>query len=337
MAGPKVSLIVGAYNMSRELPRTIRSLSPVMQKNLDPADCEIIIVDNGSALPIDEEMYRGWGVDIRILRIPSPASVSPVRALNAAVAQARGAIVGILIDGARIASPGIVSLALQADLLATNVITLTLGFHLGFKVQMQSVRKGYDQSKEDALLLRSGWEEDGYRLFDISVFAGSSSRGWFLPMTESNALFMRRKQWNELGGFDERFEAPGGGLANLDLFSRAVALQDATVVTLLGEGTFHQVHGGVATNSLQDLSPLFHAEYEGIRGRPYHAPSYRSLYLGAIPGGAIPSILTSARVALRQNMRHVLTGRQLVANLKSLLRRTKRSRNAVSSFLSPPR
>jgi hypothetical protein len=40
--------------MARELPRTIRSLSPIMQRGIDPADVEVILIDNGSTEPFDE-------------------------------------------------------------------------------------------------------------------------------------------------------------------------------------------------------------------------------------------------------------------------------------------
>ena len=62
-----------------------------------------------------------------------------------------------------------------------------------------------------------------------------------------------RIEFDRLGGFDERYEEPGGGLVNLDFYARAVAAADY-VWTLLGEGTFHQVHGGAATSlSLEEL------------------------------------------------------------------------------------
>ena len=42
-------------------------------------------------------------------------------------------------------------------------------------------------------------------------------------MAESNALFMDRDLWLELGGYDERFTTPGGGLANLDAVCQKLA------------------------------------------------------------------------------------------------------------------
>jgi hypothetical protein len=98
------------------------------------------------------------------------------------------------------------------------------------------------------LLASIDWPQDGYRLFEIATVDESSVDGWLQPIAEANALFMPRKSWDQLGGMDERFDASGGGLVNLDMYSRAMELPDAQLVLLLGEGTFHQMHGGIATN-----------------------------------------------------------------------------------------
>jgi hypothetical protein len=46
------------------------------------------------------------------------------------------------------------------------------------------------------MLAKLGWEDDGYRLFGVSTLAGSSARGWFGPLGESNALFCPRSVWD---------------------------------------------------------------------------------------------------------------------------------------------
>jgi hypothetical protein len=63
---------------------------------------------------------------------------------------------------------------------------------------------------------------------------------------------------------------------------------------LLGEGTFHQVHGGVATNALTSPWQEFHAEYERIRGMPFAAPRVDSMYVGRLRSQAMPSIAWAA-------------------------------------------
>jgi len=270
-AAPKLSVIVVAYNMAREIPRTIRTLSTRMQHGIGEADYEVILIDNGSTMPFDEELCRRYIPGIRILHMPDPTP-SPVPAINLGLEEARADLVGVCIDGARMVSPGLLSTALCASALAPRPVIGTIAFHLGPEVQMKSVHKGYDQHVEDELLASSGWKEDGYRLFDISVFAGSSSGGWFDIPAETNALFLKRDHWRALGGYDTGFVTPGGGLSNLDMWARAVADSDGQTIMLLGEATFHQVHGGVATNALESERGLFHDEYIRLRGHQYRKP-----------------------------------------------------------------
>lgn len=292
-----VSVVLCSYNMPRELPRTIRSLSPSMQRGVRKSDYELVVVDNGSTKPFNEEGCLRWNADLRIIKVAA-ASPSPARAVNKGIAEARSDLIGVVIDGARLVSPGVISTALQVSKLCDRVVILTLGFHLGPKVQMESISEGYNEEQEDRLLAQSRWTEDGYRLFNISVLAASSAYGWFCPINESNAIFMRRTLWNELGGFDERFQSPGGGLVNLDLLSRASQLRDTLIVTLLGEGTFHQVHGGVATNSPQGSIDRFKIEYETIHGHSFRIPEYESIYFGSIPPNTLAFIRDSSLLGM---------------------------------------
>jgi glycosyltransferase involved in cell wall biosynthesis/SAM-dependent methyltransferase len=286
---PKLSLVVIGYNMARELPRTIRSLSPAMQRDIDPRDYEVIVIDNGSTQAFDEGELRRFLPDLAVHRFQN-ATVSPAPAINFGLTQARGDLVGVCIDGARMSSPGLLAKALAASRLHERPVIGTIAFHLGSEVQMESVKRGYNQAIEDELLAGSGWEKDGYRLFTISAFAGSSAGGWFELPAESNAFFLRAEHWRAIGGWDEGFVSPGGGMVNLDTWSRVCADPEAEVIMLLGEATFHQVHGGVATNSLNPPQAMFHDEYVRLRGRPYERPSRRPLYFGALTDTMRPSL-----------------------------------------------
>ncbi len=279
---PKLSVVVIGYNMARELPRTIRSLSPSMQRGIDPGDYEIILIDNGSTQCMDEGELRRFVPKLVVHRFDN-ATVSPVPAINYGLRLARGDLIGVFIDGARMASPGLLATALAASRLHERPMIGTIAFHLGDRVQMENVKQGYNQAVEDELLFKSGWELDGYRLFEISSLAGSSAGGWFELPTESNAVFLRAEHWLALRCWDERFVSPGGGLANLDAWSRICADPDGELIMLLGEATFHQFHGGIATNNLNPPQNEFQDEYVRIRGAPYARPLRRPRYFGSLP------------------------------------------------------
>ena len=53
-----LSVVLVVHDMARELPRTLRSLSPRYQVGLAADDYEVIVVDNGSVEPVDPAMRR---------------------------------------------------------------------------------------------------------------------------------------------------------------------------------------------------------------------------------------------------------------------------------------
>ena len=182
------------------------------------------------------------------------------------------------------ASPGLLATAQVGARLAARSVVATLGWHLGATRHMEAAEVGWDQQTEDELLAGIDWERDGYQLFEVSTLAASSGRGWFGPIGESSALFLPRAVWDDLGGLDERFDLPGGGLVNHDLYRRACELDGTELVVLLGEGTFHQFHGGAAT-SRRLTWEVMHDQYEELRGEPLPSARSRSrsMSVGCVP------------------------------------------------------
>jgi glycosyltransferase involved in cell wall biosynthesis len=278
---PDLSVVVVAYDMQREVPRTLRSLSREYQVGMDGIDYEIIVVDNGSPTPLGRDVAAGIEPDVRVHRIDD-APPSPASAANLGVAMSTGRSVAVILDGARMVTPGMLATGLRALGTHDRAVVTPIAWHLGPAHQSISVANGYDKAAEDALLQGIGWPSEGYRLFEISALAGANKEGFFGTLNESCCLFVSRELWSDAGGFDERFDEPGGGFVSLDLFSRLVTRSDTELIVLLGEGSFHQVHGGAST-SPSGAGKAWAEHYRQLRGQPYRRPPIRPTYFGPLP------------------------------------------------------
>jgi hypothetical protein len=296
---PAIGVVVVAYDMARELPRTLHTLHAPYQRGIDASDIEVVVVDNGSPEPLADAV-SGFP-NIRVERL-DPAPPSPARAANLGLELVEAPLVGLVVDGARMASPGLLATARRAATLFKRPIVASVGYHLGSVRHMAAEDAGYDRGVEDELLASIDWEDDGYRLFTVSTLAGSSAWGWFEPLAESSALFLPRELWHELRGLDVAFELPGGGLVNHDLYRRACELEGTKLIQLLGEGTFHQFHGGAATSRRFTFEEM-QADYEAIRGDRYRAPRKETTYVGRLPDTAIGHLVESARLTEQRRSR----------------------------------
>lgn len=269
--------------MQREAKRTLFSLTANYQRDINPNDYEVIAVDNGSKQPLDEKWVKSLGENFRYIYFNS-SSPSPCQAINYAVSISKFSHVMICIDGARILSPGMLKYMLFGLGIYKHPFIYSLGMHIGHKLQNHLVKEGYNQTVEDKLIERIDWKTDGYKLFNNSSLAGSSRYGYFSALAESNCFAMKKEDFIHLGGFDERFDGPGGGLINLDFFNLVNEDEKFSPVMILGEATFHQFHGGVATNVPMDKHPIrgMEEDYVAIRNKKFTTNTRLPEYIGSI-------------------------------------------------------
>ena len=282
-----LSVIVVFFNMRREAARTLHSLSRSYQRGIADLTYEVIAVENGSAdsQRLDEDFVRSFGPEFRYLDIGAEATPSPTVALNRAIKLARGKTFALMIDGAHLLTPGVLRFGMAGLRCYSPAIVATQQWYVGPGQQPIVVEQGYDRDREDDLFRSIDWPSDGYRLFEISHFIGD--RDWFDGVLESNCLFVPRALLEQVGGFDDSFSMPGGGYVNLDLWERLGSSPDVTVVSILGEGSFHQVHGGTTTNDAAHddrRSKIFAygEHYEELRGRLLRGPAKPLHYVGAL-------------------------------------------------------
>lgn len=283
----RLSVVVIVHRMADQAERTLLSLSADYQQGVDVREYEVIVIENASDQPLGQaRAARALGAVHLSYHWREEVQRSPVPAVNVGAGMARAPHLAIVIDGARMLSPGIIRhtlAALRADPAAAVAVP---GYHLGQELQQVAVSKGYDASTDTALLDGIGWPADGYRLFEVAVPSGSSRRGILRRHSESNFLAMSRAKWHAIGGMDRRYDDHGGGMANIDLYKRVLEYPGTALYLLFGEGTFHQFHGGVTTNTTgSEREAILAAILEkdkAIRGEGARAPANQPVLFGTL-------------------------------------------------------
>ncbi len=286
-----LTVVVVFHDMAREAQRTLHSLSRSYQRGMDDRTYEVIVVDNGSSPDqrVDDAFVSSFGPEFRLIDLGADAPGSPTVALNLGIEQSRGRSIALMVDGAHVLSPGVLANGLAALDAYAPAVVATQQFYVGPGQQPDAVRDGYDQGREDQLFDLIEWPSDGYRLFEISHFIGE--RDWFDGLIETNCLFAPRSLLEQVGGFDDSFDMAGGGYTNLEVFERLAGSPDVTVASLLGEGSFHQVHGGTTTNDAdvdarRQKTFAYGEHYQELRGRLLRGPVGRVHYVGAFQTAA---------------------------------------------------
>ncbi len=285
MPRPFLSVVVVLYEMQRAAARTLHSLSAAYQREIEAGEYEVHVVENGSKHPVGRQFVQSFGRNF-CYHLLEDAPPSPAYALNYGVKKSRGAYVALMIYGAHILTPKVFASARQVTRAVNCPVIAVRSFYLGPGQQPRTICHGYNAEVEDRLLAQVRWPKEPYRLFEIGVPMGSDHMAWFDPISESNCLIVPRRVYKAIDGSDESFHLPGGGLLNHDTFARSVQAPGTQLVVLLGEGSFHQIHGGMTTNAEPDESrrrvQKYREQYRRIRGREHAIPTAPIEFLGSL-------------------------------------------------------
>ena len=286
--GPPLSVIVICHEMAAQVNHTLYSLLPPYQQQVEKDQYDVVLIDNGSAHPLPTSIWH-QSDNVRYHHVPrSKASRNPGVAVNWAVAANRSPMLCIMIDGANLLTPGVMRWGIDLASLSQQTIVEVRNWQLGPKPQIQSALEGYDTGAERALMHKTDWPDDPYRLFEIAAPSPANPRAFFGSAVECTCLFMSRALFDKIGGFDERYTEPGGGLCNADFFHRAAKASNR-IFTVLGEGAFHQIHQAPpppGTSGEPAISKFLRCKKEYEKwSRPLRIPpdDYQSVLAGHVP------------------------------------------------------
>ena len=292
---PRISVILIGYKMPGQLRNTLATLTAGYQRDVSALDYEVIVVENSSDDPLTDDYVQSLPGNFHYF-LQENTGRTPVPAINFAFEQCRGNYIGLIMDGARMLSPGVISTADMASRLDANTLTVVPGYHLGEQEQHFNEDPTLALHAEQQLLASVDWRSDGYELFAISTFSGANRRGYLHPIMECNCLFASRESYAEIGYADPQFTLHGGGSINLHMYRSLGMRPQSRVVILPGEGSFHQYHGGVTTSAYADRE----AEIERHRTQlhslwpgGFHALRRAPTLLGSIPRQAQPFLQES--------------------------------------------
>lgn len=305
MSRPLLSIIVIVYDMPRQALNTLVSLSPDYQQGVQVGDYEVIVVENRSRRNMDVEAIGALPGNFRYF-LRDESGVSPAAAINFAFTQAQGAFIGLMIDGARMVSPGVVQYALMARRMTSEAMVVVPGYHLGEHEQQFHLSRGYSEQHEQRLLEGIDWRRNGYRLFEISCLSGANPNGVFHPFMECNCLFLDAEVFRDIGQADERFNLPGGGALNLYIYRQTAMHPRTRSFMLPGEGSFHQLHGGVTTSEVAERETILNRQREQLTellGEPFRSPTVEPILLGKVRGSALRYLKHSVERGLHRVQR----------------------------------
>lgn len=313
---PQLSIIVVVYDMPDQAMNTLYSLGSDYQRQVTAEQYEVLVVENASGNELDPVEVAALGNNFRYW-LRQEEGVSPVPALNEALARCRGEYVGLLIDGARMLTPRVVHYTLRA-LAQPGAVVAVPGYYLTEEGRAETGSSERDAERirdlERKLLQQLDWRREGYNLFRRACFSNGNRNGFLEPLMECNALFCARDRLLALGGVDAGFTLPGGGAINLHLYRQLATSPGSVLYLLPGEGNFHQFHAGTSTTAgaardervrtfKEQLDARWPGGFQAVRREPQ--------LFGAVTPQALPYLRLSAESSALRAQRLAGAGRAL--------------------------
>ncbi|MCB1615744.1 MAG: glycosyltransferase [Pseudomonadales bacterium] len=335
---PILSIIVIVYKMPRQAMNTLLSLALPYQKNVNPEEYEVIVIENSSEQNLNADTVTALGPQFRYF-LREESGVSPVPAVNFGFEQCQGEFIGLIIDGARMVTPRVLEYAMLGYKITRQAIVMVPGYHLGEEDQKFHLTTGHSAQKEIEKLEELDWQENGYRLFNFAAWSSSNQRGYFQPMQECNCLFASKDNFDLIGRADERFDQAGGGSINLHIYRSLGMLPESQLFILPGEGSFHQFHGGVTTTEIENREALlkaFDQRLEEIWGGSFKALTREPMLLGAVTHAAQPFLSKASELATRRFQRLTINKKEFWEDDKAFERFTENAVSVVDDGYQPP-
>jgi len=302
---PTLSIIVVAFRMPVQAYNTVYSLCSRYQIDAAEQDYEIIVVENQSSNLINPQSLESLGSNIRYFLYPEEG-VSPVNGINFAFQHCQAKNVALLIDGARMITPGFVNNVLNIYRINDRSIIGVPGYQLG-EVQHNQIENPANCLVHEKQLLDSiDWPRNGYQLFDIASLSNANRFGYLHPLMESNCIVAPLEFYREIGFADTRFNLPGGGAVNLHIWRSLGMIPNSQLYILPGEGNFHQYHGGVTTSESyfeDNLKERIKSQLDDIWEEKFHALRREPILFGKVSAAALPYLQYSASCAQKRTDR----------------------------------
>ncbi len=311
----KISVLLFCYDIREEVINTLESLRNEYQ-NFDPSLYEVLILENPSENNLSaKEIYN---LPDNFFYNLNTHKKSFTESLNHLSSKANGDYLLIIPDGANILSKRVLNYCYQAIKISSKCIVAFHSYNLGFAENGISKKDIHDSKKIEKAFLNEMFPKFPDSLLNNASWADSSSSGSFSQMAESNCLLLTKQLWNKIDGFDQRLDSIEEGIANLDLYNRALENKDHKLFFVLGEGTIHQLNSKKSANSFVKNFEKCKSEYFKITKKNLNLSERKDYdFLGRVHPSSLKLLKQSLISTISNNSR--IRAQKFQSNIRSVI------------------